>query len=92
MKQKIFSISAFISLTIIICSSSLADELESRANVSPDEWQQEKKCIKEVTDYLVHFELGGSTFSGIFKSFISSGRYSACEMKEIIFDVASQKK
>lgn len=58
MKQKIFSISAFISLTIIICSSSLADELESRANVSPDEWQQEKKCIKEVTDYLVHFELG----------------------------------
>lgn len=48
--------------------------------------------IKEVFRYIVSLESLSSTLSEPLKAFISSGRYSACEIKELIPEITKEKE
>lgn len=84
------SIIAVIFLLISICSISMAEELPMKKQTSLNDFQHEKECIRYVTDYLTHFDLVSPAFSEIFKTFISSGRYSACEIREVISEITKK--
>ncbi len=84
------SIIAVIFLLISICSVSMAEELPIKKQTSLNDWQHEKECIRYVTDYLTHLNLVSPASSEVFKTFISSGRYSACEIKEVIYEITKK--
>lgn len=68
----------------------MAEELPMKKQTSLNDWQHEKECIKYVIDYLIHLNLVFPASSEIFKTFISSGRYSACEIREVISEITKK--
>lgn len=84
------SIITVVFLLISICSVSTAEELPMKKQNSLNDWKHEKECIRYITDYLTHLDLVSPAFSEIFKTFISSGRYSACEIREIISEITKK--